>query len=30
TNEQTFKRNSQTKHVHDRLKNQKDINKHGK
>ncbi|HCZ0474487.1 TPA: hypothetical protein O2I47_000921 [Staphylococcus aureus] len=30
TNEPTFKRNSQTKHVHDRLKNQKDINKHGK
>ena len=29
-NEPTFKRNSQTKHVHDRLKNQKDINKHGK
>ncbi|HDF0610409.1 TPA: hypothetical protein PEC17_002598 [Staphylococcus aureus] len=30
TNESTFKRNTQTKHVHDRLNNQKDINKHGK
>lgn len=30
TNEPTFKRRSQTKHVHHRLKNQKDINKHGK
>ncbi|UMT78662.1 hypothetical protein ML436_02735 [Staphylococcus roterodami] len=30
TNEPTFKRNSQTKHILDRLKKQKDINKHGK
>ncbi|HCW8703600.1 TPA: glycosyltransferase family 2 protein [Staphylococcus aureus] len=30
TNESTFKRNTQTKHVNDRLNNQKDINKHGK
>ncbi|HHU6749140.1 TPA: CD3337/EF1877 family mobilome membrane protein, partial [Staphylococcus aureus] len=30
TNEPTFKWRSQTKHVHHRLKNQKDINKHGK
>lgn len=30
TNESTFKRNTQSKHVNDRLNNQKDINKHGK